>query len=313
MRARSIKPGFFVNEDLAECTPFARLCFIGLWMLADREGRLEDRPKRINGELFTFDDVDIDALLAELVTHGFIIRYRVGRDRYIQVLKFRENQSPHYAEKASVIPGPLTEREPEIVPRAMPESKPQTKPEAEPEAGPQTDPPIEPEAEPQAQNPLTPDCGLLTPDSGLLTPDSVFPPVPTGPPGIVDDAGASPPGNGIARCPTDELVGLWHELCAPPLPTVGVLSPTRRKAVSARWREVCSAEHFDRAHGVDWFRWLFAERIATSPFLMGRVNGRGEPFRASWDWVMRPTNFAKVVDGNYANRNGNGNGNGSHP
>ena len=46
-RARNIKPGFFANENLAECDPLARLLFAGLWCLADREGRLEDRPKRI--------------------------------------------------------------------------------------------------------------------------------------------------------------------------------------------------------------------------------------------------------------------------
>jgi len=36
MRARNIKPGFFSNEDLAECSPWSRLCFAGLWLLADR-------------------------------------------------------------------------------------------------------------------------------------------------------------------------------------------------------------------------------------------------------------------------------------
>ena len=37
-RSRNIKPGFFKNEHLAECQPLARLLFIGLWTLADREG-----------------------------------------------------------------------------------------------------------------------------------------------------------------------------------------------------------------------------------------------------------------------------------
>ena len=39
-RARNIKPGFFRNADLAELTFEARLLFIGLWTLADSEGRL---------------------------------------------------------------------------------------------------------------------------------------------------------------------------------------------------------------------------------------------------------------------------------
>ena len=42
-RARLLKPGFFTNEDLCELPAFGRLLFAGLWTIADREGRLEDR------------------------------------------------------------------------------------------------------------------------------------------------------------------------------------------------------------------------------------------------------------------------------
>ena len=52
MRARNIKPGSFKNEDLCEIEPLGRLVLIGLWCVADREGKLEDRPKRIKAELF---------------------------------------------------------------------------------------------------------------------------------------------------------------------------------------------------------------------------------------------------------------------
>src|SRR5690625_577204 len=52
MRARNIKPGLFKNEILGEADPIYSLLFIGLWTLADKEGRLENRPKRIRAELF---------------------------------------------------------------------------------------------------------------------------------------------------------------------------------------------------------------------------------------------------------------------
>lgn len=105
-RARSIKPGFYKNEDLAECSPWARLIFPGLWMLADREGRMEDRPKRIKGELLPYDAIEVDPLLEELARWGFILRYQVNGERFIQVLKFAEHQAPHVRESASTIPGP---------------------------------------------------------------------------------------------------------------------------------------------------------------------------------------------------------------
>jgi len=117
-RARMLKPGFFKNEGLAELRPpetaapmpaaaFAvRLCYEGLWLLADRSGRLEDRPKRIKAELFPYDDVDVDQLLITLAAHGFIVRYTVNGDTYIAITTFPKHQHPHVNEPSSVIPPP---------------------------------------------------------------------------------------------------------------------------------------------------------------------------------------------------------------
>lgn len=105
-RARNIKPGFFKNEVLAEMPCENRLLFIGLWTLADREGRLEDRPKRIKMELFAYDSFDVDAMLGRLQIDGFLIRYEVDLIKYIQLVNFVKHQDPHYKEKASEIPPP---------------------------------------------------------------------------------------------------------------------------------------------------------------------------------------------------------------
>ena len=106
-RARNIKPGLYKNEDLAECSIWARYLFPGLWTLADREGRLEDRPKRIKGELLPFDAQDVEPLLHELSSQKFIVRYQIDGVSYIQISKFKEHQSPHYSEKKSVIKPPI--------------------------------------------------------------------------------------------------------------------------------------------------------------------------------------------------------------
>lgn len=105
-RARNIKPGFFTNDMLAECTPLARLLFAGLWLHCDREGRMEDRPKKIKAEILPYDSCDADALLGELEKYGFIIRYSHGDRRYIQVTNFGKHQNPHIKEAASEIPAP---------------------------------------------------------------------------------------------------------------------------------------------------------------------------------------------------------------
>ena len=104
MRARNIKPAFFANEVLAELDPMARLLFIGLWCLADREGRLEDRPKRIKAELFPYEDCDVDQLLQELHDADFIQRYQVNGRPYLWVVNFSKHQNPHVNEKQSALP-----------------------------------------------------------------------------------------------------------------------------------------------------------------------------------------------------------------
>lgn len=110
-RARNIKPSIMDNEELAELDPIARLLFIYLWMLADREGRLEDRPKRIAKQALAYDNVDIDDLLGGLQSAGFICRYSVDGVACIQINAFAKHQTPHVREAASALPAPPAESE----------------------------------------------------------------------------------------------------------------------------------------------------------------------------------------------------------
>lgn len=103
-RARSIKPGFFRNADLVDLPMEARLLFIGLWTLADRSGRLEDRPKQIKMEIFPADNLDCDELINLIASIGMVARYEVDGKRYLQVVNFAKHQNPHRDEKASTIP-----------------------------------------------------------------------------------------------------------------------------------------------------------------------------------------------------------------
>ena len=106
MRARNIKPGFFKNDTLAELDFAGRLLFIGLWGIADRAGRLEDRPKKIKAEVFPYDEVNVDSFLGELARLGFILRYEAAGERYIQIVHFDKHQNPHPREAPSNIPAP---------------------------------------------------------------------------------------------------------------------------------------------------------------------------------------------------------------
>ncbi|MHB8409872.1 MAG: hypothetical protein ACYDHY_17595 [Acidiferrobacterales bacterium] len=106
MRARLLKPGLYKNDRLAELSIEARYAFPALWCLADRAGRLEDRPARIKAEVYPYDDVQMHRLLCELEIGGFIRRYHFGNERYIQIVNFGRHQSPHVREPVSTIPAP---------------------------------------------------------------------------------------------------------------------------------------------------------------------------------------------------------------
>ncbi|MDV7392542.1 hypothetical protein RZS08_14345, partial [Arthrospira platensis SPKY1] len=82
-----------------------RLLFIYLWMLADRDGRLEDRPKRIAAQALPYDrHADVGAMLDDLHKAGFIVRYEAKGIACIQITAFSKHQTPHVRESASSLP-----------------------------------------------------------------------------------------------------------------------------------------------------------------------------------------------------------------
>lgn len=105
-RIRSIKPDFFLHEGLAELSPLHRLFFVGLWTLADKEGRLEDRPKRIKAALMPWERCDVEKLLTDLSAGGFIVRYSIGDLDCIAIPNFAKHQRPHPKESTYDLPPP---------------------------------------------------------------------------------------------------------------------------------------------------------------------------------------------------------------
>ena len=80
--------------------------YFGLSTIADRAGRLEDRPRRIKAEVLPHDACDTESLLAQLHKHGLILRYTVDGSSFIEICDWEKNQSPHLKEPVSTIPTP---------------------------------------------------------------------------------------------------------------------------------------------------------------------------------------------------------------
>ena len=104
MRIRSLKPGFFKNEELCELSPWHRLAFEGLWLCADREGRLEDRPRRLKADIFPYDDLDLDRILWDLSAAQFIVRYEHDGKSFIWIPTWDKHQHPRQDEGESILP-----------------------------------------------------------------------------------------------------------------------------------------------------------------------------------------------------------------
>lgn len=105
-RIRSLKHDYFLDEDLAECHMAARILFAGLWVIADKAGRLPDQPIKIKAQILPYDNVDVNDLLKQLADRRMLIRYKVNDKPYIQIRSFVKHQKPHPKEAESEIPPP---------------------------------------------------------------------------------------------------------------------------------------------------------------------------------------------------------------
>ena len=86
-----------------------------------------------------------------------------------------------------------------------------------------------------------------------------------------------------------QIVDRFNALC-PSFPSVKSLSDARKKAIKARFK----------TYSVDDFEALF-KKAESSAFLKG---GNDRNWTANFDWLIEDANMAKVLDGNYDNKNG---------
>ena len=80
----------------------------------------------------------------------------------------------------------------------------------------------------------------------------------------------------------------------PELPEVVVVNESRKRAVSARWREVVTADKLDRQGGLDFFRWYFG-MVKDSKFL----TGRSKDWKADFDFLFNASKFPRIIEGTY--------------
>ena len=108
-------------------------------------------------------------------------------------------------------------------------------------------------------------------------------------------SGGAPPAE-EAPVPFAKIMELYNSICIS-FPKIKVIDGQRRKAVAARWRTYKSIEVFER---------LF--RLTEASDFMKGANEKN--WSADFDWIMKPTNMAKTLEGKYDNDRMKGGGRG---
>lgn len=103
-RIRTIKPEFFTSEDIVSVTPLSRLFYISMWCEADREGRMEWKPRTMKIRYFPMDDCDIESMATELISRGLIELYEVDGVTYAEIPSFKKHQVINNRESESNLP-----------------------------------------------------------------------------------------------------------------------------------------------------------------------------------------------------------------
>ena len=90
------------------------------------------------------------------------------------------------------------------------------------------------------------------------------------------------------NCPYAKIKDLYHKICIS-YPKIKTIDGNRKTAVGARWRTYKSLEVFEELFTI----------AENTPFLKG-ANERN--WSADFDWMMKPTNFAKILEHKYDDR-----------
>lgn len=269
-RARLVRPELFTDDELAGCSIHARFLFIGLWTIADRSGRLKDRPRSIKAALYPMDNIEVDPLLVELADCNLIIRYELDGVKAIQIRTFVKNQYIHDDEKLD-----------ESIP-AHPDF-PVTKPKRK-HKGKQEKALNKPEGSPKVAR-SQPEGSTNVAKSTSLIPPSSSP----------SDLQEEPKGSFVADATTPaadplsierELLEAWNAASGNThvARTSGelILTDERRRAFRIRIRDPAW----------DW-------RAAIAKFPLKTVLADPTGWKPDMDWFLKPGSVLKILEGKY--------------
>lgn len=261
-RIRTIKPELWTDERLTECSLSARLLFIGMLNFADDNGNMRHSPKRLKMQVFPADNIDTAPLLEELLAQGVVVAYSVSDEHYLHLKGFKKHQVINRPSKTDIPQPSFIEKD-------------------------------ETDSDEGEDHSLNAHGEVSDGREG------------NGKEGI-REAKASSSAAALPDCPHAELIDLFAaKLPMLPQPKPELWSGARAKALKARWVWVLTAKKrngdryaTDKQSAIDFFARFF-DYVSGSDFLSGR---NGQWTGCDLAWLANETNFAKVMQGNYDNK-----------
>lgn len=280
-RIRTVKPEFWTSEQVMECSPIARLLFVGMWNFCDDGGNHPASAKTLKAEVFPADDFSTDSIqlmVDELVVQGLLLPYEADGKRFLHVTGWHHQkiEKPNFKHPS---PPDQQQTDNQSTDSNLPVANHSTTSRL----------PIDPVMEGSLRevNQTNPDGLVVASNADDQIAEQIA------------DAKTST----VPNCPQQALLDLYAE-CLPELPQPRAWEGQAADALRTRWRWVLTAtkrgsgERYatTAAEGVEWFRRFFGY-VAGSDFLMGRK----ADWQADLRWLVKAANFDKVLSGSYEN------------
>lgn len=266
-RIRTIKPEMAKHEDLFDLEQSTGLPMRFAWAMlptaCDREGRFQWRPRTLKADILPHDLIEFSRVLDAWLTRGFIVKYRVGNEWYGWVPTFKKHQVINTRETASSLPD-FTQSEETVDHRNHKVD------DACPTRAPRDyDACLTREVHARGEGKGKEGKGKEGDSSSELS---------------------GPADAGPGKCPQKEIIAAYHATL-PELPPVNVWTDQNAEALRVRWRSDPERQT------LEWWEGFFAY-VRKCPFLMGQKTD----FQASLGWLVKASNFAKVLNGQYEQR-----------
>ena len=273
-RIRSIKPEFWSSEQVMECSPMARLLFIGLWNFCDDAGNHVNSERTIKAQVFPGDDItsaDVRRMLDELSSNDLIACYvHEGKD-YLHVTGWKKHQR---IDRPSYKHPPFNDDTSSNDRRTIDEDSP---PEGrggerrgEEGSGGEEE---EPSPTAQASSPASPSTDLL------------------------GEASESTVTDHPASTLLTVVLASYHEIL-PNCRRIAVLNPKRRKRIQAAdklARQVCKQQGWTYVPKDFWEAYF--DQCLQDPWLRGEVpNPKNPGWKQNLDVLLAEDRFAEIMD-----------------